>query len=120
MYIWTKSTPARDSSFDKGVVFHEYGHGLSNRLTGGPKNSGCLGYGESGGMGEGWSDVLGTITRFTNESNRFDPIAKGDYIANKTTGIRKFPVRVALYPIFVLFAPTKDRYLRSVRYFRCN
>jgi len=42
MYIWDYSTPKRDSSFDTGVVIHEYTHGLSNRLTGGPANSGCL------------------------------------------------------------------------------
>jgi extracellular elastinolytic metalloproteinase len=24
MYIWTKSTPYRDSSFEAGVVIHEY------------------------------------------------------------------------------------------------
>lgn len=28
--------------------------GISTRLTGGPANSGCLGWGEAGGMGEGW------------------------------------------------------------------
>jgi extracellular elastinolytic metalloproteinase len=39
MYMWTQSTPQRDCSFDAGVVVHEYTHGLSNRLTGGPANS---------------------------------------------------------------------------------
>jgi len=47
---------SRDSSFDNGVVIHEYGHGVSNRLTGGPKNVACLNGAQSGGMGEGWSD----------------------------------------------------------------
>ncbi len=31
----------RGSSFDNSIVAHEYGHGLSNRLTGGPSNVGC-------------------------------------------------------------------------------
>ncbi|KAG2335353.1 hypothetical protein BDR05DRAFT_1063872 [Suillus weaverae] len=39
---------------EAGIVIHELAHGLSTRLTGGPKNSGCLGWGEAGGMGEGW------------------------------------------------------------------
>lgn len=39
---------------EAGIVIHELTHGLSTRLTGGPKNSGCLGWGEAGGMGEGW------------------------------------------------------------------
>ena len=49
--------PDRDGDFDTGVIFHEYGHGISNRLTGGPANVGCLGNQEQ--AGEGWSDFLG-------------------------------------------------------------
>jgi len=45
----------RDGDFDIGVIMHEYGHGLSNRLTGGPTVN-CLGGVEQ--MGEGWSDYL--------------------------------------------------------------
>ncbi|MEO7445435.1 MAG: M36 family metallopeptidase [Ferruginibacter sp.] len=43
-----------DGDVDNGIVVHEYGHGISNRLTGGPSASGCLGNAEQGG--EGWSD----------------------------------------------------------------
>lgn len=53
MYIWTISNPPRDGDYDSLIVIHEYGHGISTRLTGGPANSGCLQFGESGGMGEG-------------------------------------------------------------------
>lgn len=44
----------RDGSLDNGIVVHEYFHGISNRLTGGPKNVSCLQNKEQ--MGEGWSD----------------------------------------------------------------
>ncbi|MCB1008293.1 MAG: M36 family metallopeptidase, partial [Acidobacteria bacterium] len=44
----------RDSDLDAGVIVHEYGHGISNRLTGGPATASCLGNTEQ--MGEGWSD----------------------------------------------------------------
>jgi hypothetical protein len=54
MFIWTLTTPHRDGVFDNGVVAHEYGHGISNRLTGGPSNVSCLQNAEA--MGEGWSD----------------------------------------------------------------
>lgn len=47
----------RDSDLDAGVIAHEYGHGLSIRLTGGPSSSSCL-FG-SQQAGEGWSDFLG-------------------------------------------------------------
>lgn len=54
MYLWTGGTPQRDGDVDNGIIVHEFGHGLSNRLTGGPAASGCLGNAEQ--MGEGWSD----------------------------------------------------------------
>ena len=44
----------RDGDLEAGIVIYELSHGLSIRLTGGLTNSGCLGWGESGGMGEGW------------------------------------------------------------------
>jgi hypothetical protein len=51
----------RDSDFDAGIIAHEYGHGVSNRLTGGRTTASCLGNAEQ--MGEGWSDWLGmTLT----------------------------------------------------------
>ncbi len=53
MYTWDGVTPERDGDFEEGIVIHEYSHGLSTRLTGGPANSGCLGFGEAGGFGEG-------------------------------------------------------------------
>ena len=45
----------RDGDFDAGIVIHEYGHGISNRLTGGPGIN-CLSGNEQ--MGEGWSDYF--------------------------------------------------------------
>ena len=48
-----------DGDLDNGIIAHEYGHGLSIRLTGGPLNSSCLNSGEQ--MGEGWSDFLGLV-----------------------------------------------------------
>nr|WP_164976864.1 M36 family metallopeptidase [Chryseobacterium sp. CH1] len=44
----------KHSSLDNGIVAHEYGHGISNRLTGQGYN--CLQSAEQ--MGEGWSDFL--------------------------------------------------------------
>ena len=54
MYLWNTDSPYPDGDMEAGIVIHELTHGLSTRLTGGPKNSGCLGWGEAGGMGEGW------------------------------------------------------------------
>ncbi len=59
MYLWTGGTPNRDGDVDNGIIVHEFGHGLSNRLTGGPSTGGCLGNAEQ--MGEGWSDYYGLM-----------------------------------------------------------
>lgn len=49
----------RDGDLDNGIIIHEYAHGISNRMTGGPNASGCLGNEEQ--MGEGWSDFYGIM-----------------------------------------------------------
>ncbi len=49
----------RDSDLDAGIIAHEYGHGVSNRLTGGPGSAGCLFGAEQ--QGEGWSDFMALV-----------------------------------------------------------
>ena len=49
----------KDAAFDNGIIAHEYGHGVSIRLTGGPSVSSCLFNDEQ--AGEGWSDFLGLV-----------------------------------------------------------
>jgi uncharacterized repeat protein (TIGR01451 family) len=52
------SGPAEiDGDFDNGIIVHEYTHGISNRLTGGPSTANCLQNADQ--MGEGWSDFFG-------------------------------------------------------------
>ncbi len=55
MYLWN-GNPQKDGDVDNGIVVHEFAHGISNRLTGGPAQAGCLGNQEQ--MGEGWSDYF--------------------------------------------------------------
>ena len=96
MYLWTGVTPNRDGDLDNGIIAHEYGHGLSNRLTGGPANSSCLGNAEQGG--EGWSDYLALMmttnwaTATTSDGTLSRPI--GTYALNQLptgAGIRNYP-----------------------------
>ncbi|KAJ3492174.1 hypothetical protein NLJ89_g11271 [Agrocybe chaxingu] len=87
MYLWNTAIPYRDGDLEAGIVIHELSHGLSTRLTGGPANSGCLGWGESGGMGEGWGDFLATTIR----SNKiYSDYAMGAWAANREKGIRNY------------------------------
>lgn len=57
MFEWTLTNPRRDGDFDNGIIVHEFGHGISNRLVGGPSNVSCLFNAQQGG--EGWSDWFG-------------------------------------------------------------
>ena len=82
----------RDGSLDAGVIAHEYGHGISGRLTGGPGASGCLNNEEQ--MGEGWSDFFTLVTTVqpgdTGEKRR----GIGTYANKEATngrGIRSYP-----------------------------
>ncbi|MBK8192518.1 MAG: T9SS-dependent M36 family metallopeptidase [Lewinellaceae bacterium] len=81
----------RDGSLDNGIVIHEYGHGVSNRMTGGPSNSNCLFNGEQGG--EGWSDWLGLILTIEPGDAGADARGIGTFAINDTSGngIRRFP-----------------------------
>ncbi|KXT12047.1 hypothetical protein AC579_4689 [Pseudocercospora musae] len=63
MYVFNQSTPNRDSSFEAGIVIHEYSPGLTNCMTGGPANSRCLSVLKSGGMGAVWPDFYATAIR---------------------------------------------------------
>jgi extracellular elastinolytic metalloproteinase len=83
----------RDSDIDNGVIAHEYMHGISNRLTGGPsKTSGCLVTAtDLEHMGEGWSDYLALV--LTAKTGDTDTKARGigNYVAFQGTngiGIR--------------------------------
>jgi hypothetical protein len=69
----TGGAPDRDSDLDAGVIAHEYGHGISNRLTGGPATVSCLGNAEQ--MGEGWSDWF--ALNFTTHPSDTPTTARG-------------------------------------------
>nr|OQO17732.1 Extracellular metalloproteinase MEP [Rachicladosporium sp. CCFEE 5018] len=91
MYIWNYTMPLKDCSFEAGVVIHEYTHGVSNRLTGGPANSRCLSVLESGGMGEGWGDFMATAIRLKPGDTRKTDYPMGAWVYSKAAGIRKYP-----------------------------
>jgi Zn-dependent metalloprotease len=78
-YLFTSPNPDRDSSVDGDVVFHEYGHGISNRLIG--NGSTALSGTQSGAMGEGWSDYWATTLNGDG--------AVGEYVTANPNGIRR-------------------------------
>ncbi|MDC7993856.1 M36 family metallopeptidase [Altibacter sp. HG106] len=90
MYICGNNN--NDGCFDNLVVTHEFAHGISNRLTGGPGNTSCLDNSEQ--MGEGWSDFYGAILTIEPGDTGTDVRAVGTYLFGQGTsgsGIRSFP-----------------------------
>ncbi len=82
----------RDSDNDAGIIAHEYGHGISNRLTGGPANTSCLSGAEQ--AGEGWSDFWALVLFVEPGDTALTPRAMGNYSIFRTEsggGIRNFP-----------------------------
>ena len=83
---------SKDGDFDALVVIHEFTHGISNRLTGGPSNVDCLWNAEQ--MGEGWSDYFGAVLTIQPGDMGADPRGVGTYLFNQGMGgpgIRDYP-----------------------------
>jgi hypothetical protein len=88
----TGGAPDRDSDLDSTVIVHEYGHGVSNRLTGGPGTTNCLNNAEE--MGEGWSDLLALM--LTAKAGQQGTTARGvgtyvNFEGSDGAGIRNTP-----------------------------
>ncbi|CAN5365928.1 hypothetical protein BH09PLA1_BH09PLA1_05370 [soil metagenome] len=93
MYLFTAPTPDRDGDLDAEVMAHEYGHGVSNRMSG---TGAGLTATQSRGMGEGWGDYFGLMLTLTDGSvtaqNKAYPV--GTYVLNQPlngAGIRRQP-----------------------------
>ncbi|WP_240356821.1 MULTISPECIES: M36 family metallopeptidase [Myxococcus] len=73
MYRWTTTVPNRDGDLDSGIIVHEAGHGISNRLVGGPANVSCLNNNQA--PGEGISDFLSLM--YTARATDTGPQGRG-------------------------------------------
>ena len=78
MNEWIVTNPHRDSSFDNAIIVHEYGHGISNRLVGGPSNVSCLGNAQQ--PGEGLSDWLALVYTAKTGDIGADPRGIATYV----------------------------------------
>ncbi len=91
MYLWTTANPRKDGDLDNGIVAHEYGHGISTRLAGGPNSSGCLSGSEQ--QGEGWSDWFALMITIEPGDLGTDGRGIGTYAINQGVnggGIRTY------------------------------
>lgn len=82
----------KDGTFDNGIMAHEYGHGISKRLTGGPNNGSCLNNNEQ--MGEGWSDYMALVMTIEPGDQGTDGRGIGTYaVSQPPTGVGIRPTR---------------------------
>ena len=90
----------RHTAFDADVVFHEYTHGLTNRLVGGLMQGHALDEPQSSGMGEGWSDFFAlTVQNFHRaKQGQKEKVVIGDWVVDQPGGIRTAPYDDA-YPV---------------------
>jgi extracellular elastinolytic metalloproteinase len=96
MYFWQPLAgsfyaPCVDGDYDMGVIGHEYGHMIENRMIG--KGSTRSGH-HAGAMGESHSDLFGIEYLFSNgfvPTDDENPYANGTYdTGNKLRAIRNF------------------------------
>lgn len=81
-----------DGDFDNGIIAHEYGHGISTRLAGGPNNSSCLQNTDQ--MGEGWSDWFALMLQIKPGDLGISKRGIGTFVSMQPTdgiGIRDYP-----------------------------
>ncbi|MEP6666604.1 MAG: M36 family metallopeptidase, partial [Nocardioidaceae bacterium] len=74
------TSTGRHTALDPDVVFHEYTHGLTNRLVGGPLDDASLDALQSSSMGEGWSDFFACVA--------LGKTVVGDWVVDSQEGIR--------------------------------
>ncbi len=82
----------RDGCLDNGIIIHEYGHGISQRLTGGPSTSSCLYVQEQ--MGEGWSDWFALMLTMNPSDLAHHTRGIGNFVLGEPLngdGIRSYP-----------------------------
>jgi subtilisin-like proprotein convertase family protein len=93
MYLFAAPYPAVNGADDATVVYHEYTHGLTNRLVGNDGQANGLLARQSQAMGEGWSDWY-ALDYLTAQGRITDTDAPGDEVVgayvtdDADTGIR--------------------------------
>lgn len=87
--------PLKDSSLDNGIIAHEWGHYIQNRLVG--NASGLINF-QGRNMGEGWSDFHGLMFLLKPEDVNIEgnenwqvPYQISTFVADFYRGIRRAP-----------------------------
>ncbi|MFD2079398.1 F5/8 type C domain-containing protein [Actinopolymorpha cephalotaxi] len=102
MYLWRMpgdpSDPflAASGANDAGIVYHEYTHGLSNRLVVDADGVSTLGNVQAGSMGEAWSDWYAedflVRTGLVRDTRAPGEVRVGEYVGHGQDLIRSQPI----------------------------
>ncbi|RKP09766.1 Fungalysin metallopeptidase-domain-containing protein [Thamnocephalis sphaerospora] len=76
-------------ALNNGLIVHEYTHGLTSRLVGGPWTGHCLNAFESAGINEGIADFVAVWTEIGAHHTRIDQFDFGRFSGGKTA--RTYP-----------------------------
>ncbi|RKP04488.1 Fungalysin metallopeptidase-domain-containing protein, partial [Thamnocephalis sphaerospora] len=88
--IYGKGGLRRDSNLDSSVITHEYSHGVSSRLTGGPHRVDCFSKTiQAGGVSEGTSDFFAYLVSMRKEDKPTTWKHMGEYA--KGSPMRLYP-----------------------------
>lgn len=95
--LWASSDPTQklliDGAFDAGLILHEYSHGVSDRITGGPSTTTCLFNNEA--PSEGWSDWFAISLLALAGDTGEEPRGIGTYLLGQSNrqnrGVRPTP-----------------------------
>ena len=102
----------RDGDFDGGVIAHEYGHGISNRLVGGPNNVDCLREHDER-EGEGWSDFWSYALTMRPGDNGRTPRGIGTYVVYHEKGRKDNGIRITPYSTNLKVNPSTYNTIRG-------
>ena len=99
------SHEVRDGDLDNGVIAHEYGHGVSNRLVGGPSNVSCLRTHDER-QGEGWSDWWSYVLTMRPTDDGATPRGIGNYVIYQDEGRTAPGIRITPYSTDMTINPS--------------
>jgi hypothetical protein len=95
MYLWGRNSKLRDvnGGDDAAILYHEYTHGLSNRLVKDADGAGALNSAQAGAMGEGWSDWYAKDFLVANGFSPADTGASGEVVMGAYTDVTPNTIR---------------------------
>lgn len=108
------SGQVRDGDLDGGVIAHEYGHGVSNRLVGGPNNISCLRTHDER-EGEGWSDWWSYVMTMRPGDDGATPRGIGTYVVYHEEGRSGPGIRITPYSTDMSINPSTYDTIKTAR-----